>query len=212
MADEISKASTQVDPEVEADTSVVPDGSKTERDGVKGEGLDVTPKAKAQADGKTVLAKPEGGLKLKEGALLDQTDVDRISAFAKEKGLTTEQAQDVLDREEQGAAAYHTKQLKEVDDARASWIKAAGADKEFGGDGFKQNAELAKRVVDKFGSEAFKKALNDTGFGNHPEVIRTFVRIGKMMADDQFVQPKSQSGTGKKPIEEVFYPTTAQTN
>ncbi len=145
-------------------------------------------------------------LKLPEGSLLDPSATERISAYAKEKGLSMEAAQEVLNRENQAVTAHHESQLKQVDVIKTQWVKDAEADKEIGGEKFKENIELAKRVIDKFGSDAFKTALNETGFGNHPEVIRIFTKIGRLMGEDKLVMAKSQAGS--KTMEEVFYGST----
>lgn len=146
-------------------------------------------------------------LKLPESSLLDPSITERISAYAKEKGLSNEAAQELIDRENQVVTSYHEAQLQQVEGIKGQWVKDAEADKEIGGEAFKENIELAKRVIDKFGSDAFKAALNETGFGNHPEVIRIFTKIGKLMAEDKLVLAKTQSA-GSKPMEEVFYGTT----
>lgn len=147
-------------------------------------------------------------LTMPKDSLLEPSTIEKISAYAKEKGLSNEAAQEILDRENSAVQTYHENQNKQVEEIRASWIKSAEADKEVGGKDFKQNVELAKRVIDKFGSEEFKTALNETGFGNHPEVVRTFVRIGKMMADDEMVFSKAQPSTGTKSNADVFYNNT----
>jgi len=147
-------------------------------------------------------------LKLSEDSPLDASDVERISAYAKEKGLSNEVAQEMLEREEAAIVSYRDAQMQEVEEIRAKWLEEAENDKEIGGDEFKKNVTLAKRVIDKFGSKEFKETLKDTGFGNHPEVVRVFVRIGKAMSDDQFVTAKSQVG-GKKSAADILYPSSA---
>lgn len=143
-------------------------------------------------------------IKVAEDSLLGDEDVERIAAQAKELGLTNEEAQELADMESDAVGRYQEKLDKKVEDIRAGWLKAAEKDKEIGGDAFKENVENSKRVIDKFGTDEFKKALEETGFGNHPEVIRLFSRIGKLMADDKMVFSREQS-SGEKPIEEVFY-------
>lgn len=140
-----------------------------------------------------------------EGTLLDQDDVDRIASRAKELGLSQEEAQDLYDIESNAVKGYHEKLLKEMGDARKDWIEAAENDKEIGGENFKENLEHSKRVIEKFGSDEFKKFLNETGFGDNVEVIRVFSRISKLMADDKFI-PSNKRGGGEKPMEDIFYP------
>jgi hypothetical protein len=146
-------------------------------------------------------------LKLAKDTILDQSDMERIATEAKELGLTNEEAQDLLDLESSAQARYQDKQTNEVKGIREGWVKTAEEDKEIGGDVFKESVALSARVIEKFGTDDFKKALDETGFGNHPEVIRIFTRIGKLMGNDQLVMSKGQS-PGEKSLEETFYGKT----
>lgn len=146
-------------------------------------------------------------IKLPDNSPLDNASIEKIAAFAKARGFTNEEAQALLTRESESIQAYVEGQHKMLGEKTTEWSKTWEGDKEIGGDAFKVNAELAKRVVDRFGSPDLKKALNDTGLGNHPELGRLLVRIGKAMSEDQLVLPGSQPG-GKRPPEEVFYGET----
>ena len=139
-------------------------------------------------------------------SLLDQTDIDRISADAKEKGLSNEDAQLMADMEAEAIDRYHGKLDKQVEDVQAGWLKAAEADKEIGGEAFKENAELAKRLIDQEGSEALKDLLDESKYGNHPEVVRIFSNLAKkFMAEDKTFFPNAHE-KGVKTMEETFYP------
>ncbi len=176
------------------------DGDKGDDKGDKADKAD-----KAADDSKA----PESyDLKLPEDSLLDPSDVERISSYAKEKGLSTEAAQELLTREEEAVGRYHEGQIEHVEKVRAEWIKEAEADPEIGGDDFNQNSELARRVVARFGTEEFKELVNSTGFGNHKELVRFCVRIGKLMSDDQLVPAKPQSGGKEKSAQDVLYDNT----
>src|SRR5258706_11167450 len=106
-------------------------------------------------------------LKLPDGSALDASDVADISAFAKTQNLSKEQAQAILERENITLKAYVDSQQEELATKKAEWVESVKADKEIGGDAFNENVELAKRVIDKFGTDSFKKALTDSGLGNH---------------------------------------------
>jgi hypothetical protein len=149
-------------------------------------------------------------LKLPEGSLLDASTIEKISTYAREKGLSNEDAQALLDRENTAVASYHEAQMKQVENIRNGWVKTAENDPEIGGNAFKENAELAKRVIDRYFTDDFKKVLNETGFGNHPEVMRGFVRMGKDMADDKFVHAKNHGAGDQKNAAELFYPSMAK--
>ena len=52
---------------------------------------------------------------------------------------------------------------------------------------YKGNMLLMDKAVEKFGGAEFKKYLDDTGKGNDPLFIKTFVQIGKAMSEDTLV-------------------------
>lgn len=141
-------------------------------------------------------------LKLPEGSLLAPSDIERISTLAKEKGLSPEAAQELLEVQ----SITHREALdRQLETVRNEWATAAAADPEIGGAEFKQNAELASRVVDRYGSDGLKKMFDDTGFGNHPEMLRMFVKLGKAMSEDQLIHPRSQQGGGEQSMAERLY-------
>lgn len=145
-------------------------------------------------------------LKLPEGSQLKADALEKIASFAKEQGFTNEQAQKLVDAKSDAVSEFVAQQQEDINKKiRIDWVEEAKADKEIGGEAFGKNAELAKRVVDRYFTDSFKKALNDTGLGNHPELIRGFVRMGKKMSESEFVIPGAQNTGNKKSMEDVFY-------
>ena len=140
-----------------------------------------------------------------EDSNLSKEDVERIEAYSKTRGLSNDQAQDILNLESESKARYDQAQVATVEQLKIDWRAQAELDSEIGGDNFARNAELAKRVVDRFGADEFRQALNNSGFGNNPEVLRIFARIGKAMSDDQLVIGGAAAGAGEKSMEELFY-------
>jgi hypothetical protein len=147
---------------------------------------------------------PKFELKLPKGSLLDASALERIVSFAKEQGLTPKHAQALLDRESNLLTEHADGQKKAFDAVTSEWVEQSKQDKEFGGEKFAENAELAKRVVHRFGSKELLNGLNETKFGNHPELVRMLVRIGKAMSEDQLVMP-GKSTAATKDMADVFY-------
>jgi len=147
-------------------------------------------------------------LKLPENSPLDKSVVDRIAAEAKKHGLSQEHAQSLLERENYAVSSHMNAQQEHLKAQANAWVEEVKSDTDIGGDNFQANTELAKRVVSRFGTEAFAKTLNETGLGNHPELVRTFVKIGKAMSEDQLVLPGSQNAPVKKSIEDTLYDNT----
>lgn len=174
---------------------------------------------KPRKDGGTILtpSEPEGGagtpdkydLKAPENSLLADDAIERIAAEARERGLSNELAQWLVERENAALSEYATAYEQHVLAEAAKWAEQAKTDPEIGGDSFKTNVELAKRVVDRFGSDELKGALNETGLGNHPELIRFVARIAKKMSEDTFVKPGAQESK-ERPIEDIFYGGTEE--
>ena len=46
---------------------------------------------------------------------------------------------------------------------------------------------MATRAFAQFSSPELKSIMNDTGLGNHPEMIRAFSKIGEMLGEDSLV-------------------------
>ena len=117
----------------------------------------------------------------------NELDPEVLTAFgdvAKELNLPQEAAQKVLDKV---APVIQAKQAKVLEDVKAGWVSDSQADKEFGGENLNDNLEVAKTALDAFGNQALKSLLVETGFGNHPEIIRFMYRAGKAISEDSYV-------------------------
>jgi hypothetical protein len=147
----------------------------------------------------TEQAKPEGApekyeFKAPEGKQLDAETVEAFSEVAKELNLTQDAAQKMLTAM---SDKLGQRQAAQVDAVRSQWAESSKADKEFGGDKITENLSVAKKALDTFGTAELRTLLNDSGLGNHPEVIRFMFRAGKAISEDRYVGPSTGSSTGK---------------
>lgn len=164
------------------------------------------PEAKPAAEPKQAdQAAPEKfELKLPEGSKLAAEHVQKVEAFAKEKGLSAVQAQAILDRENEQATA-HEKALLDAFDSKASqWKTEIQNDKELGGDNYTKSVEIAHRGLKKFATPEFVQELEKTGLGNHPEMVRTFYKIGKEMANDELHHSNTNNATEVRGADVLF--------
>lgn len=139
-------------------------------------------------------------LKLSEGSLLDAAYLEKIEAIARQRGLSQEDAQSLLQSTEQELAA-------QVDRQAQTWLEQTKADPEIGGNNFNESVAVTQRFINAFASPALKEELNRTGRGNHPEFVRFFYKVGKHFQDDKAVFPGTTPDTKPKTLEEKFYPT-----
>ena len=123
-----------------------------------------------------------------EGHVLDDGVIGKFSEVAKELNLTQANAQKVLDTM---APAIAERQQAALQTLSAEWVEAAKSDAEYGGDKLGENLAIAKTALEKFATPEFTKLLNDTGLGNHPEVLRVFVRAGRAISQDSVIPGKA---------------------
>lgn len=150
-------------------------------------------------------------LKTSKNSQLLKSDLEEIESAAKAKGLSQEDAQKLVESKEADFGKYFERQQQAYRDQQDQWRKEVESDREIAGaDGkvFKENVELAHRGLSMFADDAFKKVLAESGLGNNPHMIRTFMRIGQRFADDKAVlDGKSLSPNKKVSREEKLFPT-----
>jgi len=156
-------------------------------------GQDAKVEAKANADAKTS-APEKYEFAAPEGREFDVETIAAYSEVARELGLSQEAAQKLLDRM---GPTMATRQQTQIQAVREGWAKSSNEDKEFGGSKLPENLSVAKKALDAFGSPELRTLLNESGLGNHPEVIRFFFRAGNAISEDRFVggsagKPKGQ--------------------
>lgn len=146
-------------------------------------------------------------LKLPEGVELASEAVDKVAATARELGLSNEAAQKLLEHEvgirndiaKQASDAALAKQAETHKAAVAKWAEASKADAEIAG-----SIGAIQAARDKFASPELVKLMDDTGFGNHPLVLKLFATIGKAMAEDTVHSGGPATGAPKS-LAEVLY-------
>lgn len=155
----------------------------------------------------TTLGAPETyEFKAPEGGAFDDEVIGELSAVAKELDLSQGAAQTLVDRLAPKIAERTLAAQQEAMTAvRAEWTNSSKADKEFGGEALNQNLSVAKKALDTFGTPELRTLLNETGLGNHPEIIRAFYRAGKQISEDTFVAGSTRPAAGGKDAASTLY-------
>lgn len=164
--------------------------------------------ASAQA---TTPAEVQYNLKAPENALFDTNHLEQFKGLARELGLTPEAAQKLVERDNQLLSGFVDKNKQEWAQQTAQWAEQIKADKELGGEKFSATVTSARTALDRFASPEFKRMLNETGYGNHPELVRLFANIGKAMREDgRMAQQAGAPPAKEKTMAELFYPNMAK--
>lgn len=134
-----------------------------------------------------------------EGVELLDGAKEAYAEIAKELKLTQEQAQAAF---EKLATKGQANQQARFEAIKADWGQQATTDQEFGGDKLQENLAVAKKALDTFGTPELTKLLNESGLGNHPEIIRAFYRAGKAISEDSNLvtgrQPSAQASDARR--------------
>jgi hypothetical protein len=72
---------------------------------------------------------------------------------------------------------------------------------------FEATLKLGQRALQKLGSPELSKILNETGLGNHKEVISFFAKVGKFVAEDRLPGGEGSEGAADVAPETLLYPS-----
>lgn len=146
-----------------------------------------------------------------EGVKPNDDVVSKLTEFTKEKGLSQDDVQKILDLGSEAMLKQNALQTQALNDASKQWETESNADKEFGGVHILENLAIAKAAMDEFASPQLKTILAATKLGNNPEVIRLFFRIGKSLSEDTVETPADNSVAVQRNPADILYgpkPTT----
>jgi hypothetical protein len=159
---------------------------------------------------------------------IDAAIIERTAATARALGLSNDAAQKLLDGVVQEAQTAEAAALQKAADEQkafidawspggakfverdAQWKQAALADPEIGGTPEKLAAsvEQATQALKKYGSPELEKVLSidETGFGQHPAVLKFLARIGKAMGEGEMIAGSPSRGQpAAKTTAEMLY-------
>lgn len=151
--------------------------------------------------------KPEGApekyeFQAGEGVELDAEALKDFEPVARELNLTNEQAQKLVDAYPKILAGVQQRKTEAWQAQTEQWAADVKADKEVGGDKLTANLSAAQRALDQFGTPELREYLDGTGLGNHPELVKAFIKVGKAMSEDGVITGKE---SGQRSAAEVLY-------
>ncbi len=147
--------------------------------------------------------------KAPEGVTLDPGALGEFETFAKEKNLSQDMAQSLLDRH----VAEIKKQTEGIYNSwfetQKGWQAEIIADKNIGGDKLPASKAAIGRVLNFLGpveGKAFREALDFTGAGNNPAVFRGLVKLAERFSEGTSVKGNPTTAALPKTAASVLYP------
>lgn len=150
---------------------------------------------------------------LPENMEVNSVVLDEFKTMAKEANLPQEQAQKFVGMgakiAEESVTNFANSQVEAYAQKVQNWHQERAKDPEIGGTDEAQNLVLssAGKVVRALGGESLLKALDETGAGNHPEIIRAFYRIRDVVGEDgKLIQGNLGGSSTEKSAAQALYP------
>jgi hypothetical protein len=135
-----------------------------------------------------------------EGVTLDPVMVTDLKAVAKEFDLSQDKAQKLVDlgvkMQQRSAEAWVAQQ--------EAWVNSVKTDKDIGGEKLAENMAVAQKAMTAYATPEFRAFLDQTGMGNHPEMIKAFHRIGKSISEDGFVPGGKNTGVQRTAADRLY--------
>lgn len=139
---------------------------------------------------------------LPDDVQVDEARLGEFTEIAKDLKLPPDAAQKIVNlavAQQKAAVEAHQAQVKE-------WGEQVAADKELGKP---ENQAVARQAVEQFGTPELKDLLNRTGMGNHPEVVKAFLKVGKAISEDKVIVGRGDA-PAVKDAASVLYPNQAK--
>ena len=215
MADVDTAAGTETGTTAETETTTATDASTqapgtllTDKPGEGGNGQQEAGKP-GGADGKGEAGK-EGAesaaytITAPEGYPISEGALKGLNEVCKSANLNEEQANAVMAYMQGNYTSFVAAQQDAMQAQAKTWIGEFQADKDFGGDKFDASVADAQRALATFDqSGTVSKMLAETGYGNNPDVLRIFARVGRALGEDKLIG--NGSGGESVPLEDRLF-------
>lgn len=145
-------------------------------------------------------------ISLPDGMYLSDDMRDAFTATAHKYGLTNEAANALIALHIQQVNANERERVSRMADRSAQYERATRQDPEIGGAKFESAIAAAKTALNRFGTKALIDVLDETGLGNHPEIVRLFARLGKSISEGRYVPTQGQPTPEKPRGAAALYP------
>ena len=113
---------------------------------------------------------------------------ENFRQLAHEIGLNNDQANALFNAYVDSIAGQEESESEAFDQFEVENTQAL--QKEWGGD-FDKNVELARRAFMNFATPEAVEIMEQTGLGNHPEILKVFSRVGELLQEDSVLPGSS---------------------
>lgn len=146
----------------------------------------------------------EAGPEVPEGLEVDEAVMGEFKEYAAANGFTRQQVQDLLNLQSKAGL----RALESMSMARQGWRREIAADPDFGGEMLPRTITEANQVLKSYDKDGSLAALlTESGFGDHPAVIRALARIGRALnREDKVLSSRTAGAQPDTPLYDKLWP------
>lgn len=135
-------------------------------------------------------------LTLPEGLTFADEDMNNFLAIINNQGIShAERAQALIDLQANLTTKSSEAGSQAWNDQQQAWQNEVQNDPELGGANLQTTLANVGRVMDKFGTPEIRSAFDQTGAGNHPQIVRFLNELGKQFTEATPAAPGSPTNT-----------------
>jgi hypothetical protein len=147
---------------------------------------------------------------LPKGVEVDGDTLSAAKSLFAEQRLPQEQAQKLVDLYVARANAAAERNVAAWRDTQEKWAGEVKADPDIGGPRFPASVAAASRAIEWARVPGLKEALDMTGAGNNPAIVKAFVRFGQALAEDRFAAGNGGAPDQRSIAERLYNNTPKQ--
>ncbi|MDH2565992.1 hypothetical protein QDT73_01315 [Acinetobacter baumannii] len=130
-----------------------------------------------------------------EGYSMNPDDSKVLQELGQQFKMPQEAVQKLVDL----GVQMQQRQIQEQQKTILSWLDAAKADKEYGGENLEKNLLTAQRAFSLPRGDEISKILYMSGLGNHPAVIGFMTEVGKLLEPDNMTHGRGTNTANVAP-------------
>jgi len=147
---------------------------------------------------------------LPKGVEVDSDTLSAAKSLFAEQRLPQEQAQKLVDLYVARANAAAERNVTAWHDTQEKWAGEVKADPDIGGPRLTASVAAASRAIEWARVPGLKEALDMTGAGNNPAIVKAFVRFGQALAEDRFAAGNGGAPDQRSIAERLYNNTPKQ--
>lgn len=143
---------------------------------------------------------------LPEGFTLSETPMNSFLEIMNNSALSPAERGQALINLQAGLATQSEEARSQAwNDLQQTWQSEVQADKEIGGANLPATLTSIGHLMDRFANDEVRQALDQTGAGNHPAIVKFLFNLSKQLTEGTPATPGAPAAAGSLSLSERIY-------